>query len=119
MFARAANIQLLKFERPAVFGFFDFRIAAQVTRRQRLRTLEQSRKIAFVNQVPAEFSRGGANIKQVIGGAHHLFVVLHDQTGYRYRAYCKQTSVVVVTRMRRSARLITYNAPPDTTQSSH
>src|SRR5689334_9684509 len=57
VFACPAHAKLFDLERPPVLRLTDFCIAAQITRRQRLWTFEQSRKVAFVNQLTAKLSR--------------------------------------------------------------
>ena len=43
--------------------------------------MSRVRKVAFVNDLPAEFARRRADVQDVIGGAHHLSVMLDDQHG--------------------------------------
>ena len=45
------------------------------------RIFEQPVEVAFVDDAPAEFARRRADVEDVVGGAHHLLVMLDDEDG--------------------------------------
>src|SRR5436309_12991613 len=78
--------------RASLLGRFYLSLAAQVTSRERSFVQKQALEVAFVNHLPAKLACGRANVQNVIGGAHHLRVVLDDEHSVAYVAQVVQQS---------------------------
>src|SRR5687767_1055042 len=79
VFGRALNREPAFLWNAALLWLFDFRIAAQVTRRQRSLIIQQSGVVAFVDHSSTQLTRRGTDVENVIRGTHHLSVVLDDE----------------------------------------
>ncbi len=79
--AGAANLQLglirPRWLRIARLG--DLTAAGQKIPRERSRRLHQGRRCTLEHQLAAAFTRPGADIQDLVSGAHHLWIMLDDQ----------------------------------------
>ena len=66
----------------AIADAFGVQVAAQILRGERCRAVRHDLAIgAFEYDLAAEFARAGPHVDDVVGGAHHVGIVLHNHDG--------------------------------------
>ncbi len=70
--------------------------------------IQQTGKVAFVDDASAQFAGGWSNVQNVIGRAHHLGVVFDDEHGVADVAQVLQQTnqTIVVSRMQTDRRFV-------------